>query len=329
MASPTSDALEHVRRLAARQRGILSRRQVLDAGLSDGWLARQVAARRWQKVHRGVYATVTGELPFASRCWAAVLYCGTGAVLADDAALRHDGVRTPGHEDDDVVVAIDHARRVRPTSGVRIVRVRDLERLVHPARSPRRLRLEAALLLKASRARRPDDAIGVVADACQQRRTTPRRLREQLTTLPENLRFRAVLEDVLDDVAEGAYSYLEVHYLRDVERPHGLPTGSRQRLVRAGRRGWFRDVEYVGLDLVVELDGRLGHEGFTDRASDMTRDNHAEVGRKRTIRLGYRHTMSQACETAMVVAGVLQQQGWRGRPKPCGPDCPIGTGWGN
>jgi hypothetical protein len=130
-------------------------------------------------------------------------------------------------------------------------------------------------------------------------------------------------------VAQGAHSYLEMHYLRDVERPHGLPTGSRQRVARAGGRRWFRNVEYLGLCTVVELDGRLGHEGFASRAEDMTRDNHAEAGRKRTLRIGYRHTMSQACETALVVADILQQQGWHGRPRPCGPGCPVADRSGN
>jgi hypothetical protein len=324
-----SGADERVRAVAGRQGRVISRRQVLEAGLSDGWLARQVAARRWQRVHPGVYATHTGPLPYAGRCWAAVLYAGAGAALADVAAWQREAATPPGHTGDRITVAVDHARRVRPTSGVRIVRIQAMERLVHPARRPRCLRLEAALLLEASRARRADDAIGVLADACQQGRTTPRRLRDQLTTLPPSLRHRGVLQEVLDDVAQGAYSYLEVHYLRDVERPHGLPTGSRQRLVRAGRHRWFRDVEYVGFDVVAELDGRLGHEGFDDRAADMSRDNHAEAGRRRTVRIGYRHTMSQACETAVVVARILRQQGWRGRPRPCGPDCPVSESLGN
>ena len=77
----------------------------------------------------------------------------------------------------------------------------------------------------ASAASRNADAIAVLADACQCRRTTPARL-----------------------VADR------------VERPHGLPTGKRQRRVRPGKTSAYRDVEYVGLGTVAELDGRLGHE---------------------------------------------------------------------
>jgi hypothetical protein len=43
-----------------------------------------------------------------------------------------------------------------------------------------------------------------------------------------------------------------------VEGAHGLPTTARQRRVRVGRANAYRDVEYLGLATVVELDGRLG-----------------------------------------------------------------------
>jgi hypothetical protein len=160
-----------------------------------------------------------------------------------------------------------------------------------------------------------DDWIARQVNGCRwqrERLTTPARLREHLAVLPHNMRHRRVIEEVLDDVGSGAYSFIKVHYLRAVERPHGLPSGSRQRRVSAGRRIWFRDVEYLGLCLVVEPDGRLGHETFDERSRDMTRDNHAAADRRRTLRAGYRHAMSEACETALLVSQILRQQGWRG-----------------
>ena len=57
---------------------------------------------------------------------------------------------------------------------------------------------------------------------------------------------RGLLTEILADVAAGAYSALERRYLTRVERPHGLPTGSRQRRVSVGRRIHYRDVEDVG-----------------------------------------------------------------------------------
>ena len=89
-----------------------------------------------------------------------------------------------------------------------------------------------------------------------------------------------MLRRILSDVVVGAYSVLEREYLNRVERPHRLPTGSRQRRVRSGRAAAYRDIEYVAENTVVELDGRLGHELARDRWDDLDRD----VPRRSTAR---------------------------------------------
>lgn len=87
----------------------------------------------------------------------------------------------------------------------------------------------------ASAATTPDGVVAVLADACQDRRTSAARLATALDAHPR-LRQRRLLEEVLADVAVGALSPLERRYLRDVERAHGLPgqegSGARP---RAGR----------------------------------------------------------------------------------------------
>lgn len=319
--------LDRLMRLARQQGGVLARGQVLASGFSDEWLTHRVSSRRWQRVHTGVYATFTGPLPMLARCWAALLFCGEGSALAGSTAIAVLLDKSPDGPSDLVVVAVDHERRVSPPDGVVVWRVSNLEAHVHPARRPRVLRLETAVLLTASRRRHADHAIGVIADACQSRRTTPKRLYESLLRLPANIRFRATLRDILEDVATGAYSYLEVQYVRRVERPHGLPTGSRQRVVRRGRHVWLRDVEYILYRVIVELDGRLGHEDYVSRCNDMDRDNAAAQEQKRTSRIGYRQTISTSCTTAMLVGNLLKAGGWLGELRPCGPDCPIAQGF--
>jgi hypothetical protein len=223
----------------------------------------------------------------------------------------------------DIVVVIPESQRVQPGAGVDVWRLSDLDRHVHPSRRPPLLRFESAVLLTASRASTPDGAVATIANACQSRHTTTGRLLRLLDEMPRNLRLRGLLRDILSDVATGAYSYLEVHYLRDVERPHGLPTAARQRRVTVGRRPYFRDVEYVGLNLVVELDGRLGHEDFVSRANDMDRDIDTVGTHARTARVGYLQVMSRRCVTAQRVAGLLRIGGWSGHARRCGPDCLI------
>jgi hypothetical protein len=245
--------------MAGAQAGVVSRPQVLDHGLTDCWLDHPLRARRWQRVHTGVYATFTGELSWEARCWAAVLRCGEGAALAGSTALRCWQPTPPTIVTSDaqrvIIVAVDGQRSPRSSKGVEVWTLTGLERHVHPTRRPRVMRFEPAALLTAARASSPDQAVSVIADACQSRRTTPARLLALLDSMPQNLRRRRFLREVLSDVASGAYSFLEIRYLRDVERPHGLPTGTRQRRVTVGLQPYFRDVEYLGLGVVAELDG--------------------------------------------------------------------------
>jgi hypothetical protein len=325
MTEPTS-GLAHLMEKAAGQAGMVSRTQVLAHGLSDSWLKHQVRARRWFRVHPGVYATFTGSLTWDARCWAALLRCGDGAVLGGPTALHAWGPTMPcaaAARHEDIVVMIDERKKVRTGPGLDVWRISDLAQHVHPTRQPPCLRFDVAVLLTASRARTPDAAITTIADSCQSRRTTPTRLLALLDKMPSNLRYRRVLREILADVATGAYSFLEVHYLRDVERPHGLPTGARQRRVVVGRRPYFRDVEYVGLMTITELDGRLGHEDLVSRADDMDRDTDAASADTRTARIGYLQVMSRRCATAQRVADLLRLGGWTKQPCPCGPRCPV------
>jgi hypothetical protein len=303
-----------------RQCGIVTRAQVVAVGLTDDWLAHQVRSRRWRPTGRGVYATTTGELTTDQRHWAAVLRCGPGAALAGDTAVGLWVPERPAVEP--LTVAVDERRRVE-VGDIDVWLVQNLTDVVHPAREPPRLKLEEAVLMTAARRPTLDDAVGLVADVCSSRRTTASRLRAALLRLPTNLRFRRQLRELLDDVAAGAYSYLEVHYLRRVERPHGLPVGSRQRRVVPGGRPWYRDVEYVGYAVVAELDGRLGHETYVDRGHDMDRDNVTVVGGSVAARFGYPHVLRRSCESAAVLARLLRDGGWKGELRRCGPRCRV------
>jgi hypothetical protein len=73
-------------RLAEQQYGVVSRRQLLRLGFSGSAIARAARARRWHRVHRGVYAVGHAELSGHGLCKAALLACGEGAVLSHQSA---------------------------------------------------------------------------------------------------------------------------------------------------------------------------------------------------------------------------------------------------
>jgi hypothetical protein len=81
----------------------------------------------------------------------------------------------------------------------------------------------------------------LITTAVQRRMTTARRLRRELDGRARQ-RHRALLLDLLFDVGVGAESPIELRYLRDVERPHGLPKGTRQQS-RSGLP-YLTDVDY-------------------------------------------------------------------------------------
>ena len=216
---------------------------------------------------------------------------------------------------------MQHGRRVVDPPDISTSTVNDLDAVAQFHLSPPRVRIEHAVLTVASRASAVDGAVAVVADACQARRTTPARLAESLRGR-RRLRHRRLLLEILDDVAAGAYSAMERRYLSRVERPHGLPTGKRQRRVVTGRSAAYRDVDYVGLGTVVELDGRLGHEKAMDRWADIERDVTAAIGGDLTIRIGWRQIL-EPCRLAGLVGRLLEARGWVSRIKSCGPGCPA------
>ena len=67
---PTSLPRECVRLLRS-QGGVISAGQAIAAGMPDKRVRDQVRAGRWQRLHRGVYATFTGKLDREAELWAA------------------------------------------------------------------------------------------------------------------------------------------------------------------------------------------------------------------------------------------------------------------
>ena len=238
------------------------------------------AAATSSALHDGVFVNHTGTLDVApARLGRRTL--GWPAALSHDSALRAaDGPGRSGRDD-----SHDPPRR-RPRPAI----ARGARRLPPaPARAagrqgavehqPARVRIEEALIDVA--ARKPDDfdAIAVagrrdlsaavrppVASASTWRRAPACRGARSSATCSRDLDARHVL---------GARARLP--------RPASsgrtaCPPAARQ--VRDSRHGpLYRDVVYVDLDQVVELDGRLWHDSVESHDADLDRDLDAAVGR--------------------------------------------------
>jgi hypothetical protein len=214
---------------------------------------------------------------------------------------------------------VEAHRRVVDPPGVRTTRSRAWEQVVQLHHSPPRARLEPAALVVASQATSDDAAVALLGDLVQQGHTTTSRLGAALAGLSRIPR-RQLMEDVLADVSSGAFSALERRYLARVERAHMLPTGRRQKRMRHEGRASVHDVAYLRFGVVVELDGRLGHELWLDRWADLDRDLRAVRQGVLTLRAGWGQVL-EPCRLAAGVASVLRARGWEGQPRPCGPTC--------
>lgn len=303
--------------LAGRQAGLLSKAQLLSAGITVARIRAQVASGRWQRIHPGVIATFTGPLTREATVWAALLYTGDGATISHRTAAEMHGL--VDDIDDTVHVTVPVNRRVRSHRGIRVHYAHRLPLTRARSRLPAIANVNDTVLDLVDVSTRPRGAIDWVTRACQRRRTTPARLRAALASR-KKIRWGAMVEAALTDVAAGAETPLELAYLRRVERAHGLPAGTRQRHRKAGAKSQWIDVEYGHLAVRVELDGRVGHveDGmFRDRR----RDNASALEGFATLRFGWVDVYHDACATAVQTATVLTRRGWTGTPKRCGAAC--------
>lgn len=304
--------------LAVRQEGALSRSQALACGLTDGMLATEQRARRWQRPFAGVYVTFSGPLPERTRVWAALLAAGRGAVASHATAAWLDGLRDEAPAQ--VWVTVPWTRRLNPLCGVRVRRSRHVLARGHPGHTVPRTRVEDTVLDLVHAATRADEVVDIVTRACQRRRTTAARLGDTAAARPR-LRWRPLLAELLEDASDGAMSALERRWRRDVERAHRLPRGERNRLQRpSGGRSVYHDVRYPRWRTIVELDGRAAHpfaEAFRDRA----RDNRVVLAGQDPLRYGWHEVVNSACACAAELAALLQRNGWPGTPRRCGPAC--------
>ena len=264
-------------------------------------------------MHQRVYADHTGGLTWEQRAWAAVLYYWP-------AALTH---RSCWERAGEVVhVAVDASRSPRPLDGVRLHRLSGFDQRVQWNLAPPRVRLEDAALSVCDGYQDRVRALALVSDLCRDRVTTPARLASELARRPR-VRNRSWLSQVLQEAADGVQSVLEGTFVRRVERPHGLPRPDRQRRERTAAGIVYRDASYRRYRLVVELDGRVGHEPGTSRWNDHDRDLLAATDDVMTLRLGWRQCETTPCHTAARLARVLQARGWRGQPRSCSPTCQV------
>lgn len=309
------------------QHGVIARWQAAEAGLNVRVIDPQLRNGRWLTLYRGVYATFTGQPSRMAVLWAAVLRGGPGAALSYQTAAELDGlVEAPGTC---VHVTVGPTRQIA-SSGRDIRRVPKiifhrcarLDEARHPARVPPRTRIEETTIDLVQASPNLDKALSWLMAACGRRLTTAELLLRSMSAR-DRLRWRVELTEALTDIDEGIHSPLEWRYVHRVERPHGLPGAKRQAISRAGGRTRYLDNHHQEYAVAVELDGRIAHP-VEARWLDARRDNTSASMGIVTLRYGWADVTEDPCRVAAEVADILRSRGWTGRPRACGPRCPVG-----
>jgi very-short-patch-repair endonuclease len=269
--------------LAARQHGVVSIRQLREAGLSDDAVAGRVAQGRLHRVHRGVYAVGHPGLGFEGRCMAAVLTLGDGVVShRSAAALWRLLPMAPGPID----VSVRSRGGRRRHHGVRVHR-------------PRSLALEGLARCHRIPVTTPARTISDL------RRTAP------AAELRRAIRQAEALGLAMGTEATGdrTRSELEYLFLRFCRR-HRLPMPE----VNVPIGGRVADFLWRKQGLIVETDGYRYHRGRAAFEDDRARDLELRTLGFEVLRLSHRQVTEEPQRVAAVLRDVLRDSGRAGPP---------------
>jgi very-short-patch-repair endonuclease len=260
-------------KLADSQHGVITRRQLLDAGFSADEVDGRIARGRLQRLWRGVYAVGRPLLTPLGWWSAAVLACGGGAVLSHESAaalweIRRSNSGSEGERDRPWMIHVSvPARRSPRRAGIRVHRRRDLSGSDQarcrgiPVTSPGRTLIDLCTLLS------PIHIEACVNQADKLGLIDPEFLRSEIRN-HRGMDGVPVLRGVLDRrTYRLTDSELERLFLRLVRRAR-LPEPLTQQRVN----GFRLDFYWPELGLIVETDGLRYHRTPAQQAKDRLRD---------------------------------------------------------
>jgi very-short-patch-repair endonuclease len=267
-------------RLFARQHGLITRRQALDAGLSSRSIDHRVAAGFWERAHRGVYRLSGAPSTWQQRVLAACLAAGPPVVASHWTAgalwsLLPQG--TVGPEGRLIELTIPERRRI-DISGVILHRAVRLERADVrrcdgiPTTGLARTVVDLAAVLP------PPEMNSVLDHVLGERRVTVSQIDRCLKGLGRpGRRGTGALSDLLLSRSTGRRSpesTFEWRLLRALSVNH-LPAPIPQYVIRLPNRRTARvDFAYPEALLAIEADSYRYHSGLASWSKDRARNNH-------------------------------------------------------
>jgi very-short-patch-repair endonuclease len=270
---------------AAGQHGVVTIAQLREAGLSDDAVLDPVRAGRLIRLHRGVFAVGHQPATFESRCLAAVLACGAGALVSRRSAAALWRLLDP--DSGPIHVSVPGRAGRRQHQGVVVHRCPSLT----PEQASRSRRIPVT-----SPARTISDLRRGEATSAELRRAIRQaEVRGLRTGLPKR--------------AAATRSELEDLFLALCRR-HGLPKPEVN--VRIG--ALTVDFFWPQQRLVVETDGYRFHRGSSAFEIDHDRDLRLRTAGFDVLRLTYHHVTTEPTRVATLVRRELTESKGSLRP---------------
>jgi very-short-patch-repair endonuclease len=263
--------------VAARQKGVITIAQLLEAGLSHDAVAHRVKRGWLRRLHRGVYLVGPLEVPL-SRPMAATLAAGPGALLSHHPAAVLWGLRQPRDEPMHVTVVARDVRSVEiSVHRIAYLHPHDATRNHGiPVTSPARTLLDLAAIAT------PRDLARATEEAQVQRRVSTHSLNEQFSRYPTHRGTAALRRAIRTDPAL-TRSEAERRLL-ELVRAARLPEPETN--VRIGAH----EVDFVWRTqrVVVEIDGYAFHSSRSSFERDRRRDRDLQAAGYRVLRITWR-----------------------------------------
>lgn len=305
MAVGDPDSVLHA--MAARQHGVVTRRQLIEAGVPAHRVDRRVNARRLRTVHAGVYLVGPLEAPRA-REMAAALACGPGGVVSHGSAAwlwGQAGAGRPAPAPPHVIARGADCRR----GGIVVHRILTLRadestRLDGiPVTTPARTLLDLAATMTSRELER------ALAETIALRLARPKGIRAVLDRHPRSPG-AGVLRGLLDAGEAPARTRSEAEErLLALVREAGLPMP----LVNARVEGFEVDFLWPDARLVVEVDGHAFHGSTPAVERDRRRDARLLAAGYRVLRLTWSQIHDEPLPTLAALVRALAVWDARGR----------------
>jgi hypothetical protein len=283
--------------IAARQLGLITRGQAIDAGVTENQISKRTHAGKWRRVRSGVFAVAGAPRTWEQRVLAVVLAAAPGAVASHLCAAAIHGFPDAVRDVLDVTAAPGRQPRI---PGARVHRPATLPEHdvtvvgVIPTTSFARTLVDCTGRLSLGQIARALDA-GLVT-----RKVTLWSVERSLTALGQGPGRRpSMLWTLLAErgtEAIVAESRPEIRMLR-VLAAGGLPAPVQQHRVVVGRDRFRLDLAYPDAKLAIEYDGWDAHRSRSSFDSDRRRDRVLQLAGWVVLRITSQTSDAEVVET--------------------------------